>query len=109
MCVALVSDSHGFVDPRVIAAVKKCDCIAHVGDVGSAQVLEQLGAAGKFYTVRCNNDLPANWPPGNVHGQGRCRWNSRSISRVARTFGGRSLLILDARTTRWSVEPVQFE
>ena len=77
MRVALVSDSHGFVEPRVIEAVRTCHCVAHAGDVGSDGVLDALRAGGKVYAVRGNNDLPSRWP-GEGAGPGRTAPRARA-------------------------------
>jgi putative phosphoesterase len=60
--VAIVSDTHGFLDPRVAEAVAQHDCAVHAGDVGGAPVLEALcPRRGLVYAVRGNNDLPHKW------------------------------------------------
>jgi hypothetical protein len=61
--VALLSDTHGFVDPRVLEEVRACDRIVHAGDVGAARVLDAL-TLGETppVAVRGNNDTPARWP-----------------------------------------------
>lgn len=60
--VAIVSDTHGFLDPRIAEAVARHDCAVHAGDVGGAGVLEALRPRrGLIYAVRGNNDLPGKW------------------------------------------------
>lgn len=60
--VAILSDTHGFLDPRVAEAVTAHDCAVHAGDVGGAAVLEALKPQrGLVYAVRGNNDLPQKW------------------------------------------------
>lgn len=60
---AIVSDTHGFLDPRVAEAVARHDCAVHAGDVGNAGVLEALRPLwGRVYAVRGNNDVPKKWP-----------------------------------------------
>jgi putative phosphoesterase len=62
--VALLADSHGPVDPRILALVAKCDIAVHGGDIGSAAVLASLQPRlGQVYAVRGNNDSYHNWPP----------------------------------------------
>lgn len=59
----LLSDTHGAVDPVILALAEKCDAIVHAGDIGSRDVLKALHAAtGLVYAVRGNNDTPAKWP-----------------------------------------------
>lgn len=61
--VAILSDTHGWVDPRVLALVAGCDLAVHGGDIGNALVLAQLRPRlGAVLAVRGNNDSPAKWP-----------------------------------------------
>lgn len=55
--VGVLSDTHGWLDPRVAAALAGSDCIVHAGDVLDETVLAQLEAlAGSVVAVRGNND-----------------------------------------------------
>jgi putative phosphoesterase len=40
--VAILSDTHGRLDPRIAGVVATCDCAVHAGDIGSAAVLSAL-------------------------------------------------------------------
>ncbi len=61
--VALLGDTHGYVDLRVAAEVSRCDVAVHAGDVGGAAALEALAPRlGVTIAVRGNNDEPAVWP-----------------------------------------------
>ncbi len=40
--IGLLSDTHGFVHPRILDFFSGCDEIWHAGDVGNLQVLRQL-------------------------------------------------------------------
>jgi putative phosphoesterase len=61
--VALVADTHGFLDPRIAALVNDCDTVLHAGDIGSADVLAQLQPrGGRVYAVLGNNDTARKWP-----------------------------------------------
>lgn len=65
--VAVVSDTHGHLDPRVEAAVKGCDYAVHAGDVGSATVLRALRACvGEVIAVAGNNDVAGKWPASDL-------------------------------------------
>lgn len=44
MKVGIISDTHGFLDPRVFEAFEGCDEIWHAGDFGSVEVAEELEA-----------------------------------------------------------------
>jgi putative phosphoesterase len=54
--VALLSDTHGLLRPEVRAFVMGCDYIVHGGDVGGADILDELGAIAPVIAVRGNND-----------------------------------------------------
>jgi uncharacterized protein len=57
--VGVVSDTHGLLRPEVVRALRGVERIVHAGDVGSASVLEQLGAVAPVVAVRGNNDRGA--------------------------------------------------
>ena len=58
MLIGIVSDTHGYVDGRLIEAFAGVDAIVHAGDVGSEDVLEALRAIAPVYAVQGNNDVP---------------------------------------------------
>jgi len=64
--VAIVADTHGFLDPRIAARVGRCEYAVHAGDVGCAAVLEAMRPRIGLLAVVGNNDLPTKWPPGEV-------------------------------------------
>lgn len=67
--VALIADTHGFLDPRVAAVARAAEVVVHAGDVGGASILEALGAGGAaVFAVRGNNDTPRHWPPDDRNG-----------------------------------------
>jgi putative phosphoesterase len=73
--VALVSDTHGFVDPHVIGHADECDVVVHVGDIGGQQVLKALRSRrGVVFAVRGNNDAPGKWPVGERRILDRLPW-----------------------------------
>ena len=47
--IGLISDTHGFLDPKVFTYFKDCDEIWHAGDFGTIEVSDQLAA---FKTLR---------------------------------------------------------
>ncbi len=59
--VGILSDSHGFLDPRVAEIVNQCDYIVHAGDIFNAHVLEQLTPKKQLIAVAGNNDYPHLW------------------------------------------------
>jgi putative phosphoesterase len=63
--VALLSDTHGVIDPRLTTELVGCDLIVHAGDVGAAGVIAELERhAPRVVAVRGNNDVPGKWPKG---------------------------------------------
>jgi putative phosphoesterase len=61
--IALISDTHGQLDPRVAELVRGCDLAVHGGDIGNADILRRLQPrSGQVHAVRGNNDLPSKWP-----------------------------------------------
>lgn len=65
--VALLSDTHGFLDPRVGAYVEQCDLAVHAGDLGCLAILDEIRPRqGRVITVRGNNDTPAEWPAADI-------------------------------------------
>ncbi len=61
--VALLSDTHGFIDNRIAAVISGSEWVVHAGDIGCASVLKQLARLGnKVVAVKGNNDVAAKWP-----------------------------------------------
>lgn len=61
--VAIVSDTHGFVDARVLEVAGTCDVVVHAGDIGNAEVLQALrSVAEHVLAIRGNNDTLTKWP-----------------------------------------------
>lgn len=56
MLIGVISDTHGYVDPRLASAFAGVDAIVHAGDVGGAHVLEALRAMAPLHAVYGNND-----------------------------------------------------
>jgi uncharacterized protein len=56
--IGVVSDTHGYLDPRLIAAMTGVDAIVHAGDVGGLRVLEGLRSLAPVFAVQGNNDVP---------------------------------------------------
>jgi len=60
--VVILSDTHGYICPDVLAVVESCDMAVHAGDIGSRKVLDLLhSGTGKVAAVRGNNDVPGLW------------------------------------------------
>src|ERR1700674_2398396 len=54
--VALLSDTHGLMRAQARAFAIGCDYIVHGGDIGSAEILDELAALAPLIAVRGNND-----------------------------------------------------
>jgi len=57
--VGLISDTHGLMRPEALAALTGVSHIVHAGDIGSAEILEQLRTIAPVTAVRGNNDREA--------------------------------------------------
>ncbi|MEM9324604.1 MAG: metallophosphoesterase family protein [Bacteroidota bacterium] len=58
MRIGLISDTHSYLDDKVLHYFQQCDEIWHAGDVGNRQVLTQLQAAKPTIAVYGNIDDP---------------------------------------------------
>lgn len=56
MKIGVVSDTHGFFEPRLRELLDGVERILHAGDVGSLEVLEELGRIAPVEAVRGNVD-----------------------------------------------------
>lgn len=57
MRIALVSDTHGLDEPKLLGLFRGCDRILHAGDMVTPPVLETLARVAPIAVVRGNNDL----------------------------------------------------
>lgn len=60
--VAILADTHGFLDSRVAEQVSDCDIALHAGDVGGADILFAMHPREAVIAIRGNNDDAAHWP-----------------------------------------------
>ncbi len=56
MKIGVVSDTHGFFDPRLKRSLAGVEAILHAGDVGTVEVLAGLGEIAPVHAVRGNVD-----------------------------------------------------
>jgi uncharacterized protein len=56
MTAGVISDTHGLLRPEVVRAFQRVDLILHAGDIGNAEVLENLRTVAPVFAVRGNND-----------------------------------------------------
>jgi uncharacterized protein len=54
--IGVISDTHGLLRPEALAALHGCDRIIHAGDVGTADVLDELRLLAPTVAVRGNVD-----------------------------------------------------
>lgn len=54
--IGLLSDTHGFLDPKIFNHFKECDEIWHAGDFGNQEVSDQLSSFLKLRGVYGNID-----------------------------------------------------
>jgi len=54
--IGLLSDTHGFFDPKMIKYLEVCDEIWHAGDIGSLSVTDQLSEIAPVRAVYGNVD-----------------------------------------------------
>ena len=68
MLLGIVSDTHGYLNPRVPELLQGVDHILHAGDIGDAAIIDQLSSIAPVTTVRGNNDRtgPASLFPEEV-------------------------------------------
>ncbi len=67
MRVAIVADTHGFLDPRIADQIAECEVAIHAGDIGGAEVLCAMQPKEEVVAVRGNVDGPASWPDHEIH------------------------------------------
>jgi putative phosphoesterase len=54
--IGALSDTHGLLRTEALKFLVGCDSIIHGGDIGSADILEQLAALAPLIAVKGNND-----------------------------------------------------
>ncbi len=57
--IGVISDTHGLLRPEAKQALEGCDVILHAGDIGKAEVLDELRAIAPLHVVRGNVDCSA--------------------------------------------------
>ena len=68
MLLGIVSDTHGYMNPRVLELLQGVEHILHAGDIGDAAIIGRLSSIAPVTTVRGNNDRtgPASLFPEEV-------------------------------------------
>jgi putative phosphoesterase len=57
--IGVISDTHGLLRPEALAALRGSRQIIHAGDIGAAEILEQLSALAPVTAIRGNVDKQA--------------------------------------------------
>jgi putative phosphoesterase len=61
--VAIISDTHAVLDPRIAEVISQADIAIHAGDIGNANVLNAMRPkSGQVIAVSGNNDHAVFWP-----------------------------------------------
>lgn len=61
--VGVLSDTHNQLNDIVINSFNNCDAIIHAGDIGDADILDQLNSQADYvFSVKGNNDIKEKWP-----------------------------------------------
>lgn len=69
MKILLLSDTHSYIDDRILEYAKNADEIWHAGDFGNLEVIDELKKAGTFRGVFGNIDeakIRAEFPEINI-------------------------------------------
>ena len=56
MLLGVVSDTHGYLNPRVLELLQGVELILHAGDIGDVGIIDQLSNIAPVSAVRGNND-----------------------------------------------------
>ena len=57
MTLGVISDTHGYLDPKVLTLFAGVQHIFHAGDIGSAPIILELEKVAPVTAVRGNNDF----------------------------------------------------
>lgn len=82
--IGLISDTHGYLDEKVLTHFENCDEIWHAGDFGNIQIAEQLNAVKLLRGVFGNvdgNDVRSIYPEN-------LRWQCEDVHVFMTHIGG---------------------
>ena len=57
MLIGIISDTHGFLRPEAVDALRGSDLIIHAGDIGDPQILVELAKLAPVRAIRGNIDV----------------------------------------------------
>jgi len=72
--LGLVSDTHGFLDPKLLRIFRGVDRILHAGDIGPDHIVAQLEAIAPVTAVLGNNDDSPCFPLTKVIAVGELKF-----------------------------------
>jgi putative phosphoesterase len=67
--IGLISDTHGYIDDRILDFFRKCEEIWHAGDIGTTEVADKLSELCRFRAVHGNIDdaaLRSKYPENQI-------------------------------------------
>ena len=125
MLVGVISDTHGFYDPRVPPLLEGVEHILHAGDIGSEDIIQRLCDIAPVTAIRGNNDREG---PASMHREeellelGGCRIVLTHIVKVPKegsaalakhandgidavVYGHSHRQVIDRDTMPWIVNP----
>lgn len=56
MKIGIISDTHGYIDNKILKHLKQCDEVWHAGDIGSLEVSDSIKEISKLRAVYGNID-----------------------------------------------------
>ncbi len=56
LLLGIISDTHGLLRPQAVVALRGSDLIIHAGDVGDAEIIDELRAIAPVFAIRGNID-----------------------------------------------------
>jgi len=56
MKIGIISDTHSYLNPRIVEYLEGVDQILHAGDIGSQEILDQLALVAPVTAIRGNTD-----------------------------------------------------
>ena len=59
--IAIVSDTHAYLDARIEQLIAECDYAIHAGDVMDARILARMRPRQQLFAVAGNNDEQGVW------------------------------------------------
>ena len=67
--ILLISDTHGFIDDKVLSYCRQADEVWHAGDIGNIEVTDQINKVSKLRAVYGNIDdqiIRSEFPLDNI-------------------------------------------